>query len=106
MKFVDALPYVAKIVDTALSVQDCIGSDAGQMLEGKKCKLVGWQCGFEPHFIAVVDAYGCEVEDDEAEEIAVDYLEEQNWFADEIPELHEHDADRRIPDYVIGRADA
>ena len=104
MKFVDALPYVAKIVDTALSVQDCIGSDAGQMLEGKKCELVGWQCGFEPHFIAVVDAYDCEVEDDEAEEIAVDYLEEQNWFV--VDDMGYPDKRDRTPDYIIGRADA
>ena len=103
-EFEDALPYVAKIVDTALSVQDCIGSDAGQMLEGKKCKLVGWQCGFEPHFIAVVDAYDCEVDDDEAEEIAVDYLEEKNWFV--VDDMGYPDKRDRTPDYVIGRADA
>ena len=94
MNFKEAIPYVIKIVDTALHAQDCIGKDVARLLEGKKCKLVGWQCGFEPTFVAVVDAYDCDVDDDEAECIATDYLREAAWFNDAKPDP---------ADFIIGR---
>lgn len=44
--------------------------------------LVGWQCGYEPLFVAVWSYLGGVVPEDEAEAIAADYLEEIGWFTD------------------------
>jgi len=69
-----ALPYVAYCVDDALS-------------ERKKeempdtARLVGWQCGFEPMFVAVWSYLDLELDDDEAEELAVELLIEKKWFS-------------------------
>lgn len=81
----DLLGYVGYVLDTALSPD----RKASDIHPG--AVLVGWQCGFEPMVVAVVDAYGpCEVDEDEAIEIATDYLNEIGWFAGES----------REPDYV------
>lgn len=72
----DALPYVGHAVDDALAVRtsEPIPDHA---------RLVGWQCGFEPMFVAVWSYLpGCRLDDDEAEEIAFDYLAEIGWFSD------------------------
>lgn len=57
--------------------------------------LVGWQCGFEPLFVAVHSHMGAgadyEIDDEEAEELATDYLRERGWFGD----------NEREPDYII-----
>lgn len=45
--------------------------------------LVGWQCGFEPLFVAVHSYLDDELSDDEAIELASDYLAERGWFTDE-----------------------
>lgn len=72
-----ALPYVSYVLDDALSADHTIADlkpDA---------RLVGWQCGFEPLFVAVQSYIpGVVLDADEAEEIARDYLEEIKWFAD------------------------
>lgn len=53
--------------------------------------LVGWQCGFEPLFVAVHSYLDVEIGDDEAMDLARDYLAERGWFAGEPTE----------PDYII-----
>lgn len=58
-------------------------------------RLVGWQCGFEPMFVAVWSYLpGVWLDDCDAEELATDYLQELGWFA-------ERDSDSRPADYVI-----
>lgn len=53
--------------------------------------LVGWQCGFEPLFVAVHSYLDVELSDDEVVDMATEYLLERNWFSDEPTE----------PDYII-----
>lgn len=54
--------------------------------------LVGWQCGFEPLFVAVHSYLDVRVDDEEAEELAADWLEEIGWFGQ---------GGRRDCDYLI-----
>jgi hypothetical protein len=71
----EALPYVSFAVDDALSPRrlDEIPPYA---------RLVGWQAGFEPVFVAVWSYLTEEPLDvAEAEEIAADYLDERDWFS-------------------------
>lgn len=70
-----ALPYVAHVLDDALS-------DEHSMADLRDdARLVGWQCGFEPLFVAVQSYLpGVRLDEQEAEEIATDYLEEKGWF--------------------------
>ena len=81
-----ALPYVSFVVDDAGSGRE-LGADmhATTRESGHKYRsvLVGWQCGFEPLFVAVHSYLDVELSDDEAEDIARDYLVERRWFADE-----------------------
>lgn len=85
MKRQDAIPYISFCVDDAL---------AERRIEDMpdNARLVGWQCGFEPLFVAVwsyldgTDGVPSRLDDDEAEEIARDYLAEREWFADEPTE--------------------
>lgn len=72
-----ALPYVSYVLDDALSDAHTITDIL------PNARLVGWQCGFEPLFVAV-QSYLPDVrlDDDEAEEIAADYLTEIGWFVD------------------------
>jgi hypothetical protein len=44
-------------------------------------RLVGWQCGFEPLFVAVWSYLDRRLSEDEAVEIAKDLLSEKHWFA-------------------------
>jgi hypothetical protein len=84
----DLLPYVGYVLDTALS------PDRKPEDIHPGAVLVGWQCGFEPMVVAVVSAYGPkEIDEDEAVDIARDYLIERKWFAD-------LSADNE-PDYVV-----
>lgn len=81
-----ALPYVAHVLDDALNDDHTIAD----MLPN--ARLVGWQCGFEPMFIAVQSYLpNTRVDDDDAIEIAMDYLAEKKWFSGEPTE----------PDHVI-----
>jgi hypothetical protein len=85
-----AIPYISVCVDNALNVRstDDMPNNA---------RLIGWQCGFEPMFVAVwsylTDTQGKHdrLEDAEAIELAVDLLQERKWFAGEPTE----------PNYVI-----
>lgn len=72
----DALPHVCYALDDALAVR------TGEPIPDH-ARLVGWQCGFEPMFVAVWSYLpGCRLDVDEAEDIAIDYLVEIGWFAD------------------------
>lgn len=85
MKRIDAIAYVGHIVDTALSADR-------KDYPLHATRFIGWQCGFEPMFVAVCDAYGRDVPDcDEAVDIAKDYLAEIGWFANGATE----------PDYIL-----
>lgn len=80
-----ALPYIAHVLDDALSPDHRLAelrTDA---------RLIGWQCGFEPLFVAVQSYIpGIVLDDDEAIEIATDYLMERGWLKGPTE-----------PDYVI-----
>ncbi len=81
-----ALPYVAHYLDDALSPDH----SAGDLRDD--ARLVGWQCGFEPLFVAVQSYLpGVRLDDDEAAEIATDYLAEIGWLCGE----------KSAPDYVL-----
>jgi len=56
-----ALPYVSYAVDDALNERNVSDMPAN-------ARLVGWQCGFEPLFVAVWSYLGNELDDSEAEE--------------------------------------
>ena len=75
-----AMPYVSYCVDDALSERELKDIPP-------TARLVGWQCGFEPLFVAVwsyVNQPGDELMFDpaEAEEIATDLLVEKRRFSD------------------------
>lgn len=72
--------YVAYRVDDALHGEKATDFQPGDV-------LVGWQCGFEPLVVAVGSYLpGCTVDNDEAEELAADYLQEIKWFAGDVQE--------------------
>jgi len=92
-----ATPYVSYVVDDAGSGREInddphaiVREPGGQFTYGSV--LVGWQCGFEPLFVAVHSYLDVALGDDEAEEMARDYLAELGWFSDEP----------RDADYIIG----
>lgn len=96
----DAIPYVAYVVDDAGCGRP-LGADMhaavrpgnrGRLLTDTRTdpdslcypsRLVGWQCGFEPLFVAVHSYLDVKVADDDAEDMAREYLEEIDWFAGE-----------------------
>jgi hypothetical protein len=50
--------------------------------ENKAVRYVGYAAGFEPMVVAVWSCLpDCEIDDDEAEDLAVDLLCELKWFA-------------------------
>ena len=69
----EALQYVGYCVDDALSPRDKKDIPMNAV-------FVGWQCGFEPMFVAVWSYLGVRLTDDEAEEIATVYLKEIDWL--------------------------
>ena len=79
-----ALPHISHYIDDCLAVRE-----AEDMPDN--ATLVGWQCGFEPMFVAVWSGYGWPVNETDAEEIATDYLEEIGWFPEQAT----------LPDYII-----
>ena len=87
MKRSDALPYVGYCVDDSLN-----SFEGAEATIPDNARLVGWQRGFEPLFVAVWSDLGCRLEDDDAIDIATDLLDEMGWFGDEMP---------CEPDYVI-----
>jgi hypothetical protein len=77
MKREQALPYVSFAVDDALAERSVTDIPAN-------ARLVGWQCGPEPLFVAVWSYLpGTILDDDEAEELARDLLKERCWFVDD-----------------------
>lgn len=81
-----ALPFVVHVLDDALSDDHKISDIL------PNARLVGWQCGFEPMFVAVQSYLpNTRVDDSDAIEIATDYLSEIGWFSGEPTD----------PDYVI-----
>lgn len=103
----DARPYVAYVVDDAGSGRELgadphaivresgvVEQDGQRVLKGKHLYgsvLVGWQCGFEPLFVAVHSYLDLQIHEPEAIEMATDYLQEIGWFAGEPTP----------PDYVL-----
>lgn len=85
MNRTQAIKYVAICVDNAQSPRKVSEMPAN-------ARLIGWQCGFEPMFVAVWSYLGDRLEDDEAEEIAIDYLSEIGWFSN---------GSQHYPDFVI-----
>ena len=92
----DAIRYVAYVVDDAGSGRS-IGSDQHAIVRERSPNgrsidppsgfdygsvLIGWQCGFEPLFVAVHSYLDVRLDDGEAEEMAKEYLDEIGWFAD------------------------
>ncbi len=85
MKIEDAIPYLrTEGVDNAQAFRNAADRPAN-------ARLVGWQCGAEPMFVAVWSYLGNRLDDDEAIELAVDYLTDKKWFS-EAPTM---------PDYVL-----
>lgn len=86
-----ARDYISFCVDDALGVRSIDDMPAN-------ARLIGWQCGFEPMFVAVWSYPGDtkgnidRVDDDDAVEIAIDILMERKWFADNEP---------RQPDFIF-----
>ncbi len=70
-----ALSYVSFCVDDALAERRIDEMPAN-------ARLVGWQCGFEPLFVAVWSYLDVQIDDSEAEEFATDLLREKRWFTD------------------------
>lgn len=80
-----ATPYISRCVDDALSDRSIDDMPAN-------ARLVGWQCGFEPMFVAVWSYLpDTRLDDDDAIDIATDRLVEAKWFTFGPVE----------PDYVI-----
>jgi len=66
-----ALPFVNMFVDDALSERNLSNMPAN-------ARLIGWQCGFEPMFVAVWSYLSdAPLDDDEAIELATDLLVEK-----------------------------
>lgn len=70
----DATKYISYAVDDALCEHNPDDRPSN-------CRFVGWQCGFEPLFVAVWSYLGVRLGDEEAEELAADLLAEKHWFA-------------------------
>lgn len=76
-QFEEYAPYVSHVLDDALSpdhtLQDCVP---------RYTRFVCWQCGFEPLVVAVISYMPrTRVDEEDAVEIATDYLAEIGWFA-------------------------
>jgi hypothetical protein len=91
MKRKDAMQYVGHVCDNAGAGRR-VGSDFHARILDSSV-LVGWDCGFEPMFVAVNCYLGSRVDYADAEDIATEYLKEIGWFVD--PD------DCRQADYLI-----
>lgn len=80
----DAIPFVSFWCDDAGAAGEFTPQNVQALTDQLgSARLVGWQCGFEPLFVAVYSYLpGCKVCADEAEELARDYLLERGWFTD------------------------
>ena len=70
-----AFQFVSYAVDNALSPRE--PEEAPE-----NARLVGWQAGYEPLFVAVWSYLGDRLDDSEATELATDLLAERGWFTD------------------------
>ncbi len=85
-----ALPYVSFIADDAGSFRKPAGLPCDVIPDN--AVLVGWQCGFEPLFVAVKSYLpNVTLDRDEAIELATDGLLERDWFC----------GNARMPDYTL-----
>jgi|SRR5262252_5877549 len=94
MKRENAIEYVSMIIDDALGAYSPDSEfaqhpDRTGIVDSDT--LIGWQCGFEPMFIAVRSYLpGVVIDWEEAEDLAIDYLTEKKWFS---PDRLEREAD-------------
>lgn len=84
MKKSEVLQYVSHCID------DC-GAVRSISEIPDNAVFVGWQCGFEPMFVAVWSGYSWQLDESEAEGLALDYLQEVNWFSDSSEVNHNAD---------------
>lgn len=78
-----ALEFVSYAVDDARSERSISAIPA-------HARLIGWQCGYAPLFVAVWSYLpDVHLDEEEAEEIATDLLIEKHWFSDE-PQPADH----------------
>lgn len=68
-----AMPFVSFGVDDTGAIREVSEAPAN-------ARLVGWQCGFEPMFVAVWSYLGVRLDDAEAEDFATVALRERGWF--------------------------
>jgi hypothetical protein len=87
----EARKYVGYCVDDALSPHPISEIPEPDTL----VRYVGWQCGFEPMFVAVWSYLSVHLFEGEAEEIAQDYLKEIGWLQPD------QDGEYRDADYVF-----
>lgn len=90
-----ALPYVSWIMDdSGGAFEPADESIASELRDITDCWLVGyWRGpGFEPLFCAVRSYLGVILDEEEAEEICAEWLDENGWFEDEGP---------RVADYAV-----
>lgn len=91
-----ATPYVSFVVDDA-GCGRSLGDDPHAIVRESGSRftypsvLVGWQCGFEPLFVAVHSYLDVQVTPEEAVEMATEFLAERNWFSGPPTE----------PDYIL-----
>ena len=82
-----AIPYISFVVDDSGNARKFGGQwlPPGTPVDQRglpiNARLVGWQCGFEPLFVLVYSYLGVHLNENEAEELAKDYLIERGWFA-------------------------
>jgi hypothetical protein len=84
----EALEYIGHVLD------DSGKKLAATELDKKNATLVGWQCGFEPMYVAVNTD-----DPEEAEEIAIRYLQRIKWFSGE--EKVDDFGSSHKPDFII-----
>lgn len=95
LRFSDCIGYVGYVVDDSGSARK-LGDDTHAIVRqaGSEFKhasrIVGFQCGFEPMCVAVHSYLDVKLNDAEAEEMAIEYLEEIGWFSNAESE---HSAD-------------
>jgi hypothetical protein len=73
MKRIQAIPYVSFTIDSHRNIKPVSRVPDNAI-------LVGWQCGFEPLFVAVDSDIG------DPEQIATSFLEKRCWFSGEPTE--------------------
>lgn len=69
----DLRPYVSHVLDDA--------GNADPKPIADNARLVVYQCGFEPMVVAVQSYLGVRLNAAEAEDIAMEYLQEIGWFS-------------------------